>query len=276
MTVLSGLLLVAGVLAYGVAGAKLHSGSRAEGSALRSGQWWLGTSLQAVGFLFTLVARRALPLLLVQAVTSAGLAVTAVYEHLTGVRRLSARTASLIGLVVVSLAVVATASETGPSVAIEPVHLALLVVGAVVAGALWFVRTPPLLSGAFAGWGYSVGAIGARLVMGDPAHPPWVFWQLPWQNWAAGVLTVGAIVLGQMHLTRGLSAPDAAPVLAAMYFLEVCLPAAVGLTLLGEWPRPGMAWPMALGAAVALGGTLTLAFRLQPHEEGAEAGRPHT
>lgn len=59
-------LLGAGILAYGLAGAQLTTGSRAEGGALRSTAWWWGTALQGLGFALTFFARRELPLLLVQ------------------------------------------------------------------------------------------------------------------------------------------------------------------------------------------------------------------
>ncbi|WP_052462365.1 hypothetical protein [Nigerium massiliense] len=271
----SAALLVAGVLAYGIAGGKLHSGSSDEGGALRSRDWWTGTVLQAAGFLFTLFARRSLPLLIVQAVSAASLVVTVVYQHVTGARKMTARMVGQIALVVVCLGLIASATLPGPSVALAPAHLWLLGIGVVVSGALWAVRMPAIVSGAVAGWGYSIGAIGARLVMGDAAHPPWIFWELPWQSWLAGVLTVGSIVLGQAHVTRALGHAEAAPVLAAMYLVEICVPAAVGIALLGESPRPGFGWAMVVGGAGALIGTFGLAFSMHdPATKDADAEAP--
>ena len=40
----SAAFLLLGIVAYGVAGARLHTGSRDERGALRSSDWWLGTS----------------------------------------------------------------------------------------------------------------------------------------------------------------------------------------------------------------------------------------
>ena len=47
--ILSVLALVLGVLAYGVAGARLSDGAQAEGGALTSPAWWIGTALQGAG-----------------------------------------------------------------------------------------------------------------------------------------------------------------------------------------------------------------------------------
>ena len=86
--ILSVLALVLGVLAYGVAGARLSDGAQAEGGALTSPAWWIGTALQGAGFVFTLAARQHLPLLIVQACVVGGLAVTAIIQHVAGTRRI--------------------------------------------------------------------------------------------------------------------------------------------------------------------------------------------
>ena len=51
---LSVLALVIGVLAYGIAGARLSDGAQSEGGALASPAWWIGTACQGAGFVFTL------------------------------------------------------------------------------------------------------------------------------------------------------------------------------------------------------------------------------
>ena len=84
----SAIALIASMLAYGLAGAQLHQGSRSDEGALRSRQWWMGTGAQGAGFLLAAISRRTLPLMLVQAVSAGGLAVTAIIQHLNGDRRL--------------------------------------------------------------------------------------------------------------------------------------------------------------------------------------------
>ena len=122
MLLLSALCLVLGILAYGVAGANLHSGSRDERGALRSSTWWTGTVLQALGFLLTLVARRSLPMMLVQACANGGLGVTAIIQHVTGARRMAKGQALALVALLGGLALLGPVTIAGPAVAIRPAH----------------------------------------------------------------------------------------------------------------------------------------------------------
>ncbi|MEL4505628.1 hypothetical protein AAEX63_11335 [Luteococcus sp. H138] len=254
----SALLLLLGVLAYGAAGARLHEGSQHADGALKSRSWWIGTVLQAAGFGFTLLARRTLPLLIVQACSAAGLGVTAVLQHVSGARRLGRREALALVALLVGLALLGTATIPGPAVAIRPAHLWLLAGCVAVTTAALAVRLPPVVLGMASGLGFSFGAIGARLVIGDAAHPLWIFWQLPLNTWIAGGFTGLGIVLGQVHLTRGLARSEATPVLAPMYLMETVVPTIVGLALLQELPRPHTELLAALGLAITVAGAIQL------------------
>lgn len=252
MILLSIVALLLGVLAYGYAGAQLHSGSREEGGALRSRAWWTGTVLQAVGFLATLLARRSLPLLIVQSTATLGLAVTALLQHLQGVRRLTRADIVALVCLIGGLALLAGATVPGPAAAISTPLMVLMGVLALLATLGLAMRPGRLSAGLLAGMAFSYGAIGARLVIGDEQHPLWIFWQLPWQTWVVGLLTGTGIVLGQVHMTRGLAAHDATAVLGPMYLVETLLPGAVGVWLMGEHPRDG-AWGITIvGLALAL------------------------
>ncbi|MFZ2259275.1 hypothetical protein [Luteococcus japonicus] len=244
--------LLLGVLAYGFAGAQLHSGSRHEGGALHSVEWWTGTFLQAIGFLATLAARHSLPLLIVQSTATLGLGITALLQHLQGVRRMVGRDWLALTGLLVGLGMLASATLPGHSVSTTPTHLALLAALAVLGALGLMLPVRPLTNGVLAGLCFSFGAIGARLLMGDPQHALWIFWQLPLTSWFTGILTGIGIVLGQVHMTRGLAAHDATPVLGPMYVLETLLPGAVGIWLMDEHPRPGSAPLVAAGLALAL------------------------
>lgn len=252
MILLSIAALLLGVLAYGFAGSQLHSGSRHEGGALRSVAWWSGTVLQALGFLATLVARHSLPLLIVQSTATLGLGVTALLQHVAGVRRMRGRDWLALSALLGGLALLAGTTLPGPAAAISRDLLLVMAALAVLGIAGLAMPVKPLTNGLLAGLCFSFGAIGARLLIGDPAHPLWFFWQLPLANWATGVLTGIGIVLGQVHMTRGLAAHDATPVLGPMYVLETLLPAGVGGWLMAEHPRPGSAPLVAAGLALAL------------------------
>ncbi|MEL4357787.1 MULTISPECIES: hypothetical protein [unclassified Luteococcus] len=254
----SALALAVGVLAYGLAGARLHEGSQHQDGALRSRAWWLGTVLQGLGFGATLLARHSLPLLIVQACSTAGLGVTAALQHLSGVRRLGRREVAALGALLVGLALLSTTTIGGPAVPIRTSHVWLMAGCAALATALLAARPSPAVLGLASGLGFSFGAIGARLVIGDAAHPLWRFWELPLATWVVGLLTGVGIVLGQAHLTRGLARGRATTVLGPMYLTETLLPAIVGLTLLGELPRPHTGPMAGLGLAVTLGACAVL------------------
>lgn len=258
--VVSAVCLALGVLAYGAAGARLHTGSQSDEGALRSKDWWLGTGLQGAGFLFTLLARRSLPMLIVQSCSSLGLAVTALIQHLAGTHRMDRRAATWLTAVILGVGLIAVSTVPGHAVAIRPVHLWLLAACLVVCGA-GIVARQPVVSGALSGLGFAYAAVGARLLMGDAVHPLWRFWELPLASWLVGLLTASGIVLGQVHLTRGLSGSTAPTVLAPMYLLETLFPMVVGIAVLAELPRPGTWWLMLAGLVLALAGTFGLTRR---------------
>nr|WP_277628006.1 hypothetical protein [Arsenicicoccus dermatophilus] len=251
-------MLVLGVLSYGWSGARLHRGSRAEGGALRSSSWWIGTGLQGAGFLFTIFARRFLPLLLVQTCVTAALAVTALIQHVQGTRRLRRTDVLAVAGVVIGTAVLGLVTVPGPPPSIEPGHLWVLVGCAIGCAAALRLSGGPVVNGLLSGFGFSFSAICARLLIGDSAHPLWKFWELPLASWVAGVLVLAGMALGQAHLTKGLARGHAAPVLGCNYGMATVFPAAFGVLLLGERTRPGSLVQVFVGLAMALTGALWL------------------
>jgi len=260
-------MLVTGVLSYGVSGARLHEGSRAPGSPLRSRSWWIGTALQGAGFLFTLFARRFLPLLLVQACVTSALAVTAVIQHVQGVRRLRLSDAGAIAAVIGGIVLLSMVTVAGPVPPIQPRFLYVIVGCALICAAGLALPAGPAAHGLLSGFGFSFSAICARLLMGDHTHPLWRFWELPLLNWISGVLIVLGMVLGQVHLTKGLARGHAAPVLGCNYGMATVFPAGFGLFLLDEHTRPGSWLQVVLGMGLALVG----AFWLLRSEDDAGA-----
>lgn len=239
MTLLALASLLIGILCYGFAGVELHAGSNATGDPLRSRAWWRGTSLQAGGFLAMLVARISLPLLLVQACSSAGLAVTALVQHLRHVHRLGPSDLAAVLTVVAGLGLIGATVESSAAAGITTT-LILLIAGGLAASAIGLlVRLPGVASGALSGLGFGMGAVAARLVFGDHEHPVWLLWRLPAANWTTGVLAAAGVVCGQLHLSRGLRDRAAAPVLGTMYLVATVLPAVIGFAAMDETPRPG-------------------------------------
>ncbi|MDO5712589.1 MAG: hypothetical protein Q4P32_12760, partial [Micrococcales bacterium] len=188
MVILSVLALVLGVLAYGVAGARLSDGAQAEGGALKSPAWWVGTACQGAGFVFTLAARQHLPLLIVQACVVGGLAVTAIIQHLAGTRRIGGWDAGAILAVILGIVALALTTVPGPAVPIAVTHLLVIaIMVALCLGAL-AIRLPPGVSGLFAGTGFAISAITARLLVADSRQSMWRPWEWPLLSWIAAVL----------------------------------------------------------------------------------------
>lgn len=256
--ILSVVALVLGVLAYGAAGARLSDGAKSSGGALSSPAWWIGTGLQGLGFVFTLAARQHLPLLIVQACVVGGLAVTAIIQHVAGTRRIGWRDWAAIGAVSLGILALAATTVTGPAVPIEASHLLVIGAGVAICLIAYFVRIPPGLSGVFAGTGFAISAITARLLVADSVHEVWKFWAWPATSWIAAFLLLAGLGLGQMHLTRGLAEAHAVAVLGTNYLTSTIVPAVIGWTMLGEHPRAGTTWLVVVGLALALAGALAL------------------
>lgn len=256
--ILSVLALVLGVLAYGVAGARLSDGAQAEGGALTSPAWWIGTACQGAGFVFTLAARQHLPLLIVQACVVGGLAVTAIIQHVAGTRRIGGWDAGAILAVILGIVALAFTTVPGPAVPIETIQLVVIGVTVAACAAALLVKLPPGFSGVFAGTGFAISAISARLLVADPNLSMFRPWEWPLPSWIAAVLLLAGLVLGQVHLTIGLKGAHAVAVLGTNYLMSTLVPALIGWTLLAEEPRQGTIWLVAVGLALALAGALTL------------------
>ena len=270
-TLLSTLALSLGVLAYGVGGASLAVGSIE--NPLRSPAWWAGTALQGVGFGLTFLARHQLPLLIVQSAVVAGLAVTAVARAVGGQRRLSTPGWLAVAALVCGIGVLGWATVPGPGrAATWPLVGLLGVLSAVTAALVPMCRRlarvrAAVAHGLLSGVGFGVAAVAARLLMGDPAHPPWRFWELPLTGWAAGVMVAAGLAVGQWHLTLGLARRVPLAALGLMYLAAVVMPALIGWFALAEYTRPGTGPVVAAGLALAaLGG-----FQLLREEGAAEA-----
>ncbi|WP_380281919.1 DMT family transporter [Kitasatospora purpeofusca] len=223
---------------------------------LRSWRFLLGTGLDIVGFALSIVALRTLPLFLVQAVTNASLAVTA----LAAARLLGARLhrADLLGIaaVVVGLTLLALGSgEAGRDRAPPSFHWALL------ATTVLMLLLTLLLArrngtaaavglGLLAGVGFGVTSLAVRVF--DFSGPLDVFTDPAAYGLALGGL--GGYLAYALALQRGtVTAATAAGTVS-----ETFGPALVGVVVLGDAARPGYAWCALAGFAVAVGGTFVL------------------
>ncbi|MET8704437.1 DMT family transporter [Kitasatospora sp. NPDC058032] len=223
---------------------------------LRSWRFLLGTALDIVGFALSIVALRSLPLFLVQAVTNASLAVTA----LAAARLLGARLhrADLLGIlaVVVGLTLLAVGSgEAGRDHAPSAFHWALL--GTTVLMLLLILllarrdgTAAAVGLGLLAGVGFGVTSLAVRVF--DFSGPLDVFTDPAAYGLALGGL--GGYLAYALALQRGTVTAST----AASTVSETFGPALVGVAVLGDTARPGYAWCVLTGFAVAVGGTVVL------------------
>ncbi len=249
---------------------------------VRSGPYMIGIGLDCVGFLLSIVALRTLPLFVVQAVVASSLAVTAVLGAVVLHMRLGRR--DIIGLivVVVGLTMLAlSAAEGEPHAVTSALNWGLLV-----ASVLLGVIAVPLARlqgaagaaalGAIGGLGFGAVAVCAR-VLPASLHPS-VLLTDP-ATYALGVSALVGALAYSTALQRGTVTQATAPLVVG----ETIVPAAVGLFMLGDLPRPGWGWVALVGFALAVAGALSLSRHGEMHAgedsdltAAAEAAAPTT
>ncbi|MEV7781076.1 DMT family transporter [Kitasatospora sp. NPDC088351] len=237
----------------------------------RSWQFLLGTALDIAGFALSIVALRSLPLFLVQALTNASLAVTA----LAAVRLLGARLrrgdVCGIAAVVVGLTLLALGSGREGREHAGPVfHWALLAATVVmVLLTLVLVRRDGNAAaaglGLLAGAGFGVTSLAVRVL--DPTGPVGFLTDPATYALAAGGL--GGYLAYALALQRG----TVTAATAAGTVTETFGPALVGVVVLGDAARPGYAWCALTGFVVAVGGTFLLSRFGEPESEAAAGAR---
>jgi drug/metabolite transporter (DMT)-like permease len=255
-------VLAASVLAYGSATLLLADGST--GGIVRALQhraWLAGMVLQAAGFLLAFLARRDLPLLVVQPATTASVAVTCLLGAALGRWRLSPRDQLGLAAVVLGIAGAGASAASGPAVLPGPLPLLamLAVLGWCAVGAVRSVRRPvpvgrsALVVGAAAGVAFGVSAVGARALAADPLTA------VRSVDGAMALLLLGiGTVLGQVLLTAAISGGAVAGPSSSMHIVETVGPALVGVAFLGDVVVQGRGTVAAGCVLVALVGCLVL------------------
>ncbi|MFE4519185.1 DMT family transporter [Kitasatospora sp. NPDC056783] len=240
---------------------------------LRSWQFITGTLLDIVGFVLSIVALRTLPLFLVQAVTNASLAVTAVAAvRLLGARLRRGDLAAILA-VVVGLTLLALGSgQEGRNHAAPAFHWSLLATtAAVLLATLVLVRRRGTAAaaglGLLAGVGFGVTSLAVRVL--DASGPVAVLTDPAAYALAAGGL--GGYLAYALALQRG----TVTAATAAGTVTETFGPALVGVAVLGDATRPGFEWCALTGFAVAVGGTFALSRFGEPEGESAGPVAPH-
>jgi drug/metabolite transporter (DMT)-like permease len=231
-------------------------------------QWrfLVSLGLDILGFIAQLIALHRLPLFAVQAMIAANLAVTAVCATWLMGAVLGWREWLAVAGVVVGVGLLGTsAGAEGAASVGNTFKLALIVavagigmIGLAVARLPGPARTP--LLGATAGLGYGVLAVAARVLTG---YSPAVLVRDP----AAYALAAAGIV-SFLFYASALEGGSVTVAVAAVVLVETVPPAAVGILLLGDKTRHGLAGLAIAGFILAVISAVQLARFGQAENRG--------
>lgn len=217
-----------------------------------------GLLLDLLGFLASVVALHRLPLFFVQAAIASSVGVTvllAVAVLNTRIQRAETATLAVMGAGLVLLAVAAR-PETAQPLSRPAQWLVLGGVAIVTIAGVGVSRMPgpagPVGLAIVAGLGFSGVGIAAR-ALALPHHLVHLVTEpLAWAVTGYGVL---ATLLFATALQRG----SLTTTVAIAFVVETIVPAAIGLTLLGDRARPGLTSAAAAGFVLSVAGAVSLA-----------------
>lgn len=273
--------LAAMILAYGVANL-LQSAAAARttvhhtfdpGLLVRlAGQrtYLLGIGCQTLGFVLAFLARRDLPLFLVQASVAAGLGVTAILGVLILKWSLPTAEVLLLALLLAGITALVLAAQPAHSRRLGPAVVILLAVSVLVIAVAGFfaVRLHGALGsvvlGSLAGVGFSAAAIAARPLTNE--HSVTGFFTNP----LLYLLVIHSLV-GQLLLGLAMQRGSTTAAVAAMDAAGAVPAAIVGLLLLGDRIQDGREWLCVIGFVATLAAVIGLTRYAEPQHHHATA-----
>lgn len=246
-----------GTFGYGAASVLQAVGtSRATGlGVLRQPTYVAGLLCDALAWVASLLALRQLPLFAVQALLAGSLAVTVLLARL--VLKTPVRPQDAIAAGVVTAALVVLAASAGSTSALKPpsVFTLVMMLGLAIlaaATALARSRSRSAECAVVAGVAFSGAALSARAAHGTGSWAGLLHEPLVW-----AVLGYGA--MGMICYTLALEHGPVGPATAILWVVEVMLPAAVGVLVLGDAVRIGWTLPATVSLLLALGACVALA-----------------
>jgi drug/metabolite transporter (DMT)-like permease len=232
----------------------------------------LGVGCQVLGFVLAFLARRDLPLFLVQASVAAGLGVTALLGVLLLKWSLPRAEVALLGLLLAGITALVLSAQPAHSRQLGTAGVVSLAVAVLVIAGLGFfaVRLHGALGsvvlGSLAGIAFSAAAIAARPLAAE--HSVAEFCANP----LLYLLIVHSIV-GQLLLGLAMQRGSTTAAVAAMDAAAAVPAAAIGLLFLGDSIHPGREWAAALGFVATLGAVIGLSYYAEPQHHHQVAGR---
>ncbi|SBV29803.1 hypothetical protein GA0070620_5386 [Micromonospora krabiensis] len=230
----------------------------------------VGLGCQVGGFVLAFLARRDLPLFLVQASVAAGLGVTAILGVIVLKWRLPVAEVVLLALLFAGISALVLAARPAPSRQLGPAGLvALLVVLVAIAVAGFFAvrlhgAPGSVALGSLAGLAFSAAAVAARPLASTPSAEVFVRNPLLY-------LLVAHSIVGQLLLGLAMQRGSTTAAVAAMDAAGALPAAIVGLLLLNDKIWPGREWLAGVGFLVTLGAVIGLTRYAEPQHHHAAA-----
>jgi hypothetical protein len=234
----------------------------------------IGLGCQVLGFVLAFLARRDLPLFLVQSSVAAGLGVTALLGVLVLKWKLPAAEVGLLGLLFAGITALVLAAQPAHSRPLGTAGVIGLGVAILVIAVLGFFSVRlhgamgSVVLGSLAGVAFSAAAIAARPLAN--AHTTGEFFADP----LLYLLIVHSLI-GQLLLGLAMQRGSTTAAVAAMDAAGAVPAAIVGLLLLGDRIYPGREWLAALGFVVTLASVIGLTRYAEPQHHHATATGRH-
>lgn len=222
-----------------------------------------GLVCQFAGFLLAFLARRDLPLFLVQSAVAAGLGVTTVLGVLVLKWKLPKAEIVLLGALCGGLAGLVMSAEPAPSRQLGPMGDLVLALALGVIGLAGFFAVRlhgargSVALGSLAGLAFSSAAVASRPLAGVHTMHQFVTDPLLY-------LLIIHSVVGQLLLGMAMQRGSTTAAVAAMDAAGAVPAAAVGLLLLGDEIQPGRAWLAGAGFLITLMAVIGLSYFAEP------------
>ncbi|MEU4398469.1 hypothetical protein ACIQH6_10245 [Micromonospora orduensis] len=232
----------------------------------------VGLSCQIGGFVLAFLARRDLPLFLVQASVAAGLGVTAILGVVVLKWRLPVAEVALLALLFGGISALVLSARPAPSKQLGPAgSVALLVaLGVIAVLGVFAVRlhgAPGSVAlGSLAGLAFSSAAVAARPLASAPSAEAFLADPLFY-------LLIAHSIVGQLLLGLAMQRGSTTAAVAAMDAAGAVPAAIVGLLLLNDKIWPGREWLAAVGFLVTLAAVIGLTRYAQPQQHRAAPRR---
>ncbi|WP_228544551.1 MULTISPECIES: hypothetical protein [unclassified Micromonospora] len=230
----------------------------------------IGLLCQVTGFVLAFLARRDLPLFLVQASVAAGLGVTALLGVVVLKWRLPAAEVALLVLLFAGITALVLSAQPAPSKGLGTAGLVALALALGGIGLLGFFAVRlhgapgSVALGSLAGLAFSAAAVAARPLASAPSAEEFVRDPLLY-------LLIAHSLVGQLLLGLAMQRGSTTAAVAAMDAAGAVPAAIVGLLLLNDKIWPGREWLAAVGFLITLASVIGLTRYAAPQHHHAVA-----